>query len=541
MPSIRLPANTPSGNEVTLNDIRTMVIVGANGSGKSQIGVQIERAAEGTNPHVSKVHRITAQRALKVPPSIAPRSYEQAQSMLWNGAYEATWTEQQRTGNKFSHRWGDEAHSRLLNDFEHVLAMLFADEAKRNREYTRAALETPPTEAAPQCKLNVFEDIWSLVMPHRTLMIYDDKIETLTADGDPLEARHMSDGERVAIYLIGQCLCAPVDSVIIIDEPEIHLHKAVQPLLWDQLEAARLDCAFVYITHDLDFASTRHGSRIIWLKGFNGSNWDWEEIIPIDGFPDALVLEVLGNRRPTLFVEGGDSSIDLSIYSLLFPDRHIIPCASCNKVIESTRSLRSHQGLHHRDVHGLVDQDRRSHDEIAALKNANVSVAEVAEVENLFCINEVLLAVAKQLGSDDCDKSRQQAQERVFTELALQIEQQSLMRAIAEIQFKLNGFGPKVGNKDANAIAAELSAYLGQINFNSAVTDNRNMFTAFISSKDYDKTLQFFNSKGIISVVAASFGVQRERYIRLVMSIVKGDPQGLAASAMRAKLPLGSS
>lgn len=38
----------------------------------------------------------------------------------------------------------------------------------------------------------------------------------------------MSDGERVIFYLIGQCLAVPENGIIVIDEPELHLHKSVQ-------------------------------------------------------------------------------------------------------------------------------------------------------------------------------------------------------------------------------------------------------------------------------------------------------------------------
>ena len=178
----------------------------------------------------------------------------------------------------------------MLGDFEHVLALLFADEAKRNREYSRAALTTLPTAQPPRCKLDTLSAIWSEVMPQRTLNIFDDKIDAQTPSGSKYEARQMSDWGRVTVYLMGQALCAPIGSLIIIDEPEIHLHRAIQAMLWDKLEAARSDCSFVYITHDLDFAATRTGAKKIWLKEFDGTDWDWEEVSQGPSLPDSLLL-----------------------------------------------------------------------------------------------------------------------------------------------------------------------------------------------------------------------------------------------------------
>ena len=74
---------------------------------------------------------------------------------------------------------------------------------------------------------------------------------------EPYNAAEMSDGERVIFYLIGECLAAPDDAVIVIDEPEMHLHKSIQSDLWDAIEAERPDCLFVYLTHDVDFAASR--------------------------------------------------------------------------------------------------------------------------------------------------------------------------------------------------------------------------------------------------------------------------------------------
>jgi ABC-type glutathione transport system ATPase component len=66
----------------------------------------------------------------------------------------------------------------------------------------------------------------------------------------------MSDGERAAFYLIGQTLMAPENSLIIFDEPELHIHRSIMSTLWDELEALRTDCAFVVISHDLEFIAS---------------------------------------------------------------------------------------------------------------------------------------------------------------------------------------------------------------------------------------------------------------------------------------------
>ena len=86
----------------------------------------------------------------------------------------------------------------------------------------------------------------------------------------------MSDGERVVLYLIGQCLSLPENSVIIIDEPETHLHKSLVDKLWNKIEAQTPNKLLLYITHDLEFAASRTDATKIWVKEYNGSNqWLW--------------------------------------------------------------------------------------------------------------------------------------------------------------------------------------------------------------------------------------------------------------------------
>src|SRR5581483_1567785 len=428
---------------------------------------------------------------------------------------------------------GGEPATRLLGDFDLLLALLFADEAKRNRDYSRAALKVVPTEKPPRCKLDVLSEIWRTVMPQRMLMIYDDKVEARTSTGSKYEPRHMSDGERVTVYLMGQALCAPPDSIIIIDEPEIHLHRAIQPLLWDTIEAARPDCTLIYITHDLDFAATRTAAQKVWLKEFDGTDWVWEEVPAGLGLPDALLLQVLGSRRPLLFVEGDESSYDAAIYTALYPKEMVVPRQSCEKVIEATKSMSGLPALHNLSVRGLVDRDRRGDEEIDALRANGLLVADVAEVENLLCLPEALEGVARQLKVTDVAKAKAVAEGAVIAEMARAIDQQALARGLAEIQFRLNGFGPKIGKSDAAKLEADLRSYVAGIDVGATVEQCRKLFADIVAANNYRAALRVYNCKGVVTFVANSFGVKKDVYCRMVLDFVKTEPDGLVAKAMR--------
>lgn len=107
-------------------------------------------------------------------------------------------------------------------------------------------------------KFEILEDIWDQLLPHRKLMISGDDIKVKHPSSDVLySASDMSDGERAIFYLIGQVLLAKDDSLLIVDEPELHVHRSIMNSLWDLLESARPNCAFIFITHDLEFAAGR--------------------------------------------------------------------------------------------------------------------------------------------------------------------------------------------------------------------------------------------------------------------------------------------
>ena len=65
----------------------------------------------------------------------------------------------------------------------------------------------------------------------------------------------------------------------------------------------------------------------------------------------------------------------------------MIPCRSCVKVIEYTKSINSLKDLHHLEAVGLIDRDYRTENEILSLKKDNIYVLDISEVENLFCID----------------------------------------------------------------------------------------------------------------------------------------------------------
>ena len=326
MKKLILPKDNTTEEVETL---QSLLFIGANGSGKTRLGSWVEI----NSPQKNLVHRISAQKSLALPDSTTPQSIDQAEKDLLFG--NPQWTYQQK-----SNKWGNKPATKFQNDYQKLMVYLFSDETEENAKFKRECKTSGERVEPPVTKIDQVKELWEEILPHRELIIGGLRIQTCVKGQEDkiYNSSEMSDGERVIFYLIGQCLAAPKDGIIVIDEPELHLHKSIQAPLWDAIEKLREDCLFVYLTHDVDFAAAKSAAEMVWLKSFDGASWEWELIDQDENLPDELLIEVLGSRKPVVFVEGENGSYDVSLYRELLPEFLVIPRGSCTQVIQSVCS-----------------------------------------------------------------------------------------------------------------------------------------------------------------------------------------------------------
>lgn len=210
----------------------------------------------------------------------------------------------------------------------------------------------------------------------------------------------MSDGEKSALLLAAEVLTAPPRQVIVIDEPERHLHRSISAGLVEAIISERSDSAFVVLTHDLDLASaiSPHGT-VVSLTGCEWSGdsvsaWD-VNLVPDGGQVSELARQgILGGRTQVMFIEGDSGSLDLSLYRVLFPDWTCAPAGGCDSVIKSVAGVRASSEFHWVRAMGIVDGDGRSETERAALHARGILALPVNEVESLYYLSAVVEAVA---------------------------------------------------------------------------------------------------------------------------------------------------
>ncbi|GHU82502.1 hypothetical protein FACS1894196_0920 [Clostridia bacterium] len=513
---------------------QAVVIIGANGSGKSKLGAWME--LQGNDVH----YRIGAQRSLLFGDYIQPTSHEKAQNQLLYGQDNVL---DVNSKNKHIYRWGghhlndDGTHyvaytEHMLQDYESVLSIITALNSKQEHDmyerYKSGGNVVLPTNA-PLRVIDELYNIWKAVFPQRQINLADAKV-TAAVNDKAYKGKHMSDGEKVALYLIAQALCIPKNMAIIIDEPEIHLHRSIMNKLWASIEEKRNDCLFIYITHDTQFAASHAQSDKIWVKSFDGSNWQWEKVEE-SGLPEQLLLELLGNRKPVMFVEGTKGSLDYKLYSVLYPDYYVVPCESCKDVRAFTKAvntLKETQPSFDLTAIGIVDRDFRPQAEIDALKADNVYVLGVAEVENLFLIESVVVIVndhLKQASVITEDKVSEIVSE-VTKEYKLKRKEQIERAVGAEIQYALSQSNFKTKTDYESAIE--------KICYDNIATEKASLFH---EDTEYSNILLRYNNKGLKRFPERVFG--QDDYRGIVLRLAEGDKQAEIREALRPYLPEG--
>lgn len=514
------------GTVETLHCAGSVVIVGANGSGKTRLGTWIEF----TSPQRDRVHRISAQKSLAMPDNSTPISIEKAERDLLFGY--ADLDVNQELHYKQHSKFGNKPAVSQLVDYQKLMVYLFSEHTEESSKYLAASKATTMRVTPPITKVDIVKEIWEKLLPHRELIIGGLRIQTRikTAAGGTYNSSEMSDGERVMFYLIGQCLAAPQNGIIVIDEPELHLHKSIQAPLWTEIEKRRSDCLFVYLTHDVDFAASQEDAHKIWLKSFDGAHWEWEIFISNRDVPEDLLLEVLGSRKPVIFVEGDNGSFDTALYRVILKDFLIIPRGSCSEVIQSVKAMKANSQLHHLMVYGIIDRDRRVDAEIAALEKEGVFVLEVAEVENLFCTREIIGLVSQRLARNVADDFSR-VSSFVFSRLSQELEHQISLRAASEIKFKLNLFDAKA--KGSQALTTALGTLINGIDVNDIYADCKSDFDAIIAKKDYESLLKLFNRKTLASQVSTALSLSNGSLPELVIRLAKTDCRDEIATLLK--------
>ena len=371
--NLNYPAPDNQQVEYKIESGQFMFLVGANGTGKSTLMHKF--ATQNTN----KVRRITAHRQVWFNTNtidLTPAGREQSEKSYTNRDQQA------------ESRWKDDHAAQRsqvkifdLIDSENVEARKIA-EAARSGE-----MEAVKDLAAMQSPISKMNDI--LQISNLDFRIKVDKGSKLIAqrEGCPdFSIAELSDGERNAILMVANVLTAPEDTLILLDEPERHLHRSIVSPLLSTLLSYRDDCAFVISTHDVSLPLDQKKASSLLLRSYvhNPQHWVADYIDAVEEMDELTASAILGSRRNILFIEGAPSSLDAQLYHILFPSVSVRPVGSCVEVERIVRGLRASEKAHWVLALGIIDKDNRSDEECEYLKSQGIVALDQYSVESIY-------------------------------------------------------------------------------------------------------------------------------------------------------------
>lgn len=497
---IELPQHKNGCTTQFTNDLRTLTIIGANGAGKSRFGDDIAcRRAD-------RVFCISALKALFINPA--------SDNVIGNNITRLYNELQSRTTYKIE---------AIDTEFERLMYLLMYEEFVNVIAYKQS--ENTP-KRLPRTKLDRVQQHWEAIFPQNKMLRMSGKLSIVGGkDPQPYAPTRLSDGEKTVLYLLASVLYAEQNDIIIVEDPEVFLHHSIMKSVWDTVEQLRPDCTFIYLTHDLEFAASRNDSTCVWVKSYDAEQhlWDYEILNSPNELPEDVYLDLLGSRKPILFIEGTDNrSIDVRIYTLLYPEYTVKPLGGCSKVIETTRTFNDLKSFHHIESHGIVDRDRRTNREVETLRQRNIAVPDVAEIENLLLIEPVIRIVSRRMGLNEND-TFDTVRTNIIHMFAAELEQQALLHTRHRTKREIECFIDRRSH-NIDDYEEHIRTLTAECTPRKLYNDLCNKFSTYVSERRYNRILRVYNQKSMLpncGVVQLCGFANKDKYLKYILSILR--------------------
>lgn len=366
-----IEGNGTESKEIQVGEL--CFLLGANGAGKSTLMQNF------ATQNTGKVRKITAHRQVWFNSNtidLTPASREQSEININN------------QDKQLQARWRDDYAAQRsqvtifdLIDSENVEARKIAD-AARSKD-----LNLVQQLASVQAPMERMNDI--LKLSNLDIQITVDQGSKLLATrngSEPYSIAELSDGERNAIIIIANILTAPQNTLILLDEPERHLHRAIVSPLISTLLSYRNDCTFVISTHDVSLPLDQAKSSALLVRQYSHSPkfWSVDQIEEVQTLDEEVAKAILGSRKTVMFVEGIESSLDVQLYQIFFPKTSIRALGNCVEVERTVTGLNSAENNHWISGVGIIDRDNRTDEECASLKDKGIICLSQYSVESIY-------------------------------------------------------------------------------------------------------------------------------------------------------------
>ena len=373
-----------------------LFVLGANGSGKSALLLRLYQQ------HQQYARRVAAHRQTW---------FESGQLNLTSRSYQQTTRNIASGDRRPTARYTDPYSS---NRPDLALFALLREKIRRDSEGV-ARLERVGAESALQYlqdtpnPIDLINGLFRDTSLEVEIQISSQDADTLVArrtdSGQTYGIERLSDGERSALLLACEVLTAPTGSLLLLDEPERHMHRSIISPLLVGLFAKRDDCNFVISTHDLLLPHDCGPAPVLILRsctfaGDNPAAWEADLLEAEADIDDNLKVAVWGSRRTILYVEGDPSSCDKPLYESIFPAVTVQPAGSSNEVKTAVKKATAVESLHWLNVYGLIDRDRRTDIERDTTSPGRIYTLSRYAVESIYYDTKLQRAVGEPRARD---------------------------------------------------------------------------------------------------------------------------------------------
>lgn len=401
--NLDFPLQNSQSYQLQLDPGQTLFVLGANGTGKSSLMFHFTQKNQG---HVRRIaaHRQTWMNTDSLDMTPANKVQTEKNIRASDSVQESRYRDQHAAQRASMTIYE-------LIDAENVRARAIAAAVDSND------MEAAKATARQEAPIAIINELLRQSNIQITISIRANERVMASKNGGPeYSAAELSDGERNALLIAGNVLTAPAGTLLVIDEPERHLHRSIIVPLLSQLFERRSDCGFVISTHDHDLPLEVPEAKTLLIRSciFNGQrvqSWEADELPADTSIDDNLKRDLLGARRKILFVEGTESSLDKPLYSLIFPMVSVIPKDSCRDVEHAVVGSQAGQGFHWLHAFGIADGDGYTAEQIAEKRQRGIYALPFYSVEAIYFHPRIIEWIAARqatvLGGDASEKARQ--------------------------------------------------------------------------------------------------------------------------------------
>ena len=307
----------------------------------------------------------------------------------------------------------------FINRWQQLVNKIYKKAANRDQKIAKFTKENPDKlgiealKKFPDTFLS-YQEMFTQLLPDKTLEPIDPKspreFHYRVTGSDPMPFTSLSSGEQEVVRVVFDLVWKRIThSIILVDEPELHLHPTLAFRLIETLkEFGGGTNQLILFTHSADLISTYYSSGNVFFIDLSQDTANQAHQLSDLTTSHSAIARAAGANlglfavgKRLVFVEGKDASVDRLVYHKVaqsaFPDAYMMPIGSVENIV-ALRTVADEltSAIFGIDFFLIRDRDGLSEEIIDALeKNGRFRCLPRRHIENYLLDPEVLGEVAK--------------------------------------------------------------------------------------------------------------------------------------------------